>query len=136
MELQSCMLCDFAEIREHLLFVLGGGVQRFNACAFPAPIPVQLAGLFEVDAIDTCTSHELLVTVVDAAGDPIGEIAGQMQCAGLDVDQVALLPWVMSLAGLSVPAPGDYEVRVVVDGENRTGCALRATEVNAHHPVS
>jgi len=136
MELQSCMLCDAAEIRENLLFVLGGGVQRFSARAFPAPVPMQLAGLLELDALDTFAAHELLVTVVDSAGEPIGHVQAQLQCASLDVDQDASVPCVLPLGGISVPEPGDYEVRVVVDGQDRTRCALQATEVNAHHTVN
>src|SRR4051794_11877100 len=66
MDLQSCMLCDAAEVRDNLLFVLGGGVQRFHASAFPVPVPVQLAGLLEVDAIDTCAAHEIVMTVVES----------------------------------------------------------------------
>src|SRR5689334_20207536 len=103
MELQSCMVCDAADIRENLLFVLGGGVQRFVTSAFPSAIPMCVAGMLELDGIDTLSPHDVVVEVVDSAGDPIGHVEARVQCGGLEVDQVASVSWVLPLAGIPVP---------------------------------
>lgn len=47
MQLASAILCDFAQVREGLLFVSGGGITRIWRETFPAAAGVSLALVFE-----------------------------------------------------------------------------------------
>ena len=54
MEIQAAILCDSATVREGLLHVLGGGINRLYRSELPAPLGVALALLvaFEPEEVD------------------------------------------------------------------------------------
>ena len=53
---RSAMLCDFAQVREGLLFVSSGGITRVAAPALGAPVSISVAG--ELEAFDGAFEHE------------------------------------------------------------------------------
>jgi len=61
------LLADSAEVREGLLFLLGGG---WNIGG-PLPQPFAIAGLIEVDWEETNTKHSLELTIEDEDGAPL-----------------------------------------------------------------
>jgi len=61
------LLADSAEVREGLLFLLGGG---WNL-AGPAPQSFAITGLIEVEWDETNTRHSLEVTIEDEDGAPL-----------------------------------------------------------------
>lgn len=61
------LLADSAEVRESLLFVLGGGWTDIG----PAPQPFTIAGLIEVDWDETNRRHRLELTIEDDDGRPL-----------------------------------------------------------------
>ena len=61
------LLADSAEIREGLLFLLGGGWTVVG----PASQPFAIAGLVEVDWEETNTRHRLEFAIEDEEGTPL-----------------------------------------------------------------
>jgi hypothetical protein len=60
-------LADSAEVREGLLFLLGGGWNQVG----PAPQPFALAGLLEVEWEETNARHRLDIVFEDEDGAPL-----------------------------------------------------------------
>ena len=60
-------LSDSAEVREGLLFVLGGGWNQVG----PAPQPFTIAGLLEVDWDEANTRHVIEFAIDDEDGNPL-----------------------------------------------------------------
>ena len=56
---RSAMLCDFAQVREGLLFVSSGGITRVAAPALGAPVSISVAGELEVLSYEAGTTHEI-----------------------------------------------------------------------------
>ena len=52
------MLCDFAQVREGLLFVSSGGITRVAAPALGAPVSISVAGELEVLNDDVASALE------------------------------------------------------------------------------
>lgn len=61
------LLADSAEVREGLLFLLGGGWNEVG----PAPQPFALAGLIEIEWDETNARHSLELTVENEDGAPL-----------------------------------------------------------------
>jgi hypothetical protein len=61
------LLADSAEIREGLLFLLGGGWSEVG----PAPQPFAIAGLIEVDWKETNTRHAIEFVIDNEDGAPL-----------------------------------------------------------------
>jgi hypothetical protein len=61
------VLADSAEIREGLLFLLGGGWSETG----PAPQPFAIAGLLEVEWDEANTRHAVELTIDDEDGGPL-----------------------------------------------------------------
>lgn len=61
------LLADSAEVREGLLFLLGGGWTEIG----PQPQPFAIAGLIEVDWEETNTRHSMEFVIEDEDGTPL-----------------------------------------------------------------
>jgi len=119
-------LADSAEVRDRLLFMLGGGWTEVG----PQPQPFALAGIIEVTWEETNRRRQLEVLIQDEDGQPlsvptptgeqpfkitanfdVGRPAGALPGRSFNVPiavTVAPLPW----------APGRrYIVKALVDGE-------------------
>lgn len=119
------LLADSAEVREGLLFLLGGGWNEVG----PPPQPFAIAGLIEVDWDETNTGHSIEFTIVDEdetplivptpAGDQplrittqfeVGRPPGSVRGSSFNMPVVVPilpLPW----------TPGRrYVVRLIIDG--------------------
>jgi hypothetical protein len=61
------LLADSAEVRDGLLFLLGGGWTEVG----PPPQVFAIAGLIEVEWGETNTRHEIVITIEDDDGVPL-----------------------------------------------------------------
>jgi hypothetical protein len=128
MHLQAVMLCDAVSVRDGLLFVLGGGIDRLVLAEYPAVLPVQVAALLELEWLDQGNEHELLVCVYDEHLAELGRVQGQFSTMrSLELDEFAKFPVGISLSALSLPCPGSYEVRLLIDGELKARLPLEAS---------
>lgn len=128
MQVAAAFLCDFAEVREGLLFALGGGITRLWRDAFPASMEASLALLLELHQTEGATQHHLQVLVQGEDGQRVGEVkaAFQMGAAEVDVGENLLLPIVLDLRTARLPAPGSYAVEIVIDGTHQRTIQFKA----------
>lgn len=128
MQLAAAFLCDFAEVREGLLFALGGGITRLWRDAFPASMEASLALLLELHQTEGATQHQLQVLVQGEDGQRVGEVkaAFQMGAAEVDVGENLLLPIALDLRPARLPASGSYTVEIVIDGTHQRTIQFKA----------
>ena len=74
-------LCDFAQVREGLLFVSGGGITRANRSAFPADLGLMLALSVEVSEAELSEPLEIRVRVENEDGEQIAQVVGVFKAA-------------------------------------------------------
>ena len=137
MDISTALLCDFAEVREGLLFLVGGPITRLWRPQFPAPMNVCVALVLEgTEAEVAGVPHELHVAVVDADGRSHAEartgIQAQAQGMGeLSPGEVIPIPVVIPLLVVPLPAPGTFDVRILLDGGAQMGQSERLLTVRA-----
>ena len=113
------ILCDFAQVRDGVLFVASGGVTRAFRSKLPAGLGVMLGLLVELPPGDIELVHELVVAVKqnETAKDVARLVAG-VQAGGDPYPGEALIaPLALDLRSVPVEAYGSYDIRAAVDGE-------------------
>jgi hypothetical protein len=121
------LLCDAATVREGLLHVLGGGINKLTRPAFPARMSLDLALLLTFDEPRAVEGEHLLSVVVRTADSrevgrvEIGFAAREAEALPPDErDRPAVAPLVVPLRDVPLPQPGDYTVVVQLDGHELT----------------
>ena len=120
MKLTTLMLADHASVRENLLFVTGGGVNRVTASGFPIPFTAFLAMTVTFDNGEGEGRHEFQLDFRRrGARTSTGGGSGGFTVTPPD-DRDASVPMHSSLAAdlrpFQIPGPGTYVVTVTVDG--------------------
>ena len=128
----DAMLCDFATVREGLLHILGGGINRLWREEYPAPLGVTLGLLFEVHPTEMDSEHTLEVVMIDADGKEIGNVSADFAIAP-DPEQgrpgeTLILPLVVPLQQVVLPGAGAYSVEVLIDGQHKRSLGVLAAE--------
>jgi uncharacterized protein DUF6941 len=128
LQVAAAFLCDFAEVRERLLFALGGGITRLWRDAFPASMEASLALLLELHQTEGATQHQLQVLVQGEDGQRVGEVkaAFQMGTSDVDVGENLLIPIALDLRPARLPVPGSYTVEIVIDGTHQRTIQFKA----------
>jgi hypothetical protein len=119
-ELQVATLCDFAEVREGLLFVSSGGVARIYCPQLPQPLGVFLALVLEVGPDEIQNVHEIRVTVTkDGGGTQLGQLVVGFQLVPpphLHPGEAMVVSQAFGLSPIGIDSLGQHDVRVTVDG--------------------
>jgi hypothetical protein len=124
------ILCDFASVREGLLFVVGGGITRVRRAHYPAPFGCSVALLVELHQMELPRPHELELRVVGPDGENVASIKGGFQASGpvdLDIGENLPIPVVVDLRGAELAKPGRYNVEASIDGSHQLTLSFRAT---------
>lgn len=119
-EIDALFLANSVEIREGLLFVLGGAWSR---CwppdgAFPFTYPLNVAAIFRIPYHDTNTDHPFEISVRDADERELARAAGAFK-VGREADLTQGMSQLIALGGttpVKLEAPGIYHISLVVDG--------------------
>jgi hypothetical protein len=120
MRIATAILCDFAEVRESLLFVLGGGVKRVWGRVLPAPMACCLGVLVEVDASQLTLPHELRADLTGPAGETCAQVRGGFQLNPnliLERDEAAIVPLALDLRNVGLPSYGWYTLALSLDDQ-------------------
>ena len=121
-ELKSLILCDFAQIREGLLFVQSGGLTRLAAPTFPAKCACHVATLVWLPPNESGAAHEIVMKVKSAATAKLTATVNvalheSSAPSALRPGEGRQVPIVVPLGAVSFPAAGEYDLQVEVDGE-------------------
>lgn len=114
--IRSAIVCDFAQVREGLLFVSSGGITRISFPQWPGQASFCLAGQLEVANDEVGQSHtvNLRVTEAQTATDVwLGELnfhAGQPP--PLFPGEPMMIPFALSIGPVQVERPGPYDINV------------------------
>jgi hypothetical protein len=119
--LTTLLLCDFAQVREGLLFVSSGGVSRVVQNSYPANPRLHLAMVVHLPAASLGTSLQVHVRLKypDTAevianaevGIQLNAVSGAYPGEGINVPQV------IDLAPIQFSRPGQVDVQVSVGDE-------------------
>jgi hypothetical protein len=121
-EVTTALLCDHAQVREGLLFVLSGGVSRVMRDSFPAVMGTCLALVLELDGNEAEQPHHLEIVVVGEDGEEVARVAADVQVGSTAAAKPAEslhIPFAVDLRNVALARAGAYETRVYVDGELR-----------------
>ncbi len=118
MELSTAILCDFAQVRDRLLFVSSGAVTRLYRPELPLPLGLMLGLVVEVPIEETTEEHELVTRVITRG--PL-ELAALTTTFRVDADdlfphEVQQVPMVVSLSAIKARTWGTHEVQLSIDG--------------------
>lgn len=129
MRVNSAILCDFAEVRDNLLFVVGGGITRLFRPEWPGPMNVSLALMVELERNDRERPHELDVQIIDEDGNPVARIQGAFQQGpGPDTDfhEITFFPFTFDLRQVGIAHAGWHSVEISIDGRQEQTLRFRA----------
>lgn len=120
-EVDYAFLADAAETAPGQKFhVLGGGVTQVNGRSFPLRHPhLALVVGLRITAVETGREHELRFVLLDPDGDQVAEATGGLMAVPRTDGRDELLTFSIDLWNLVFQAPGDYSLRVVVNGSEQ-----------------
>jgi hypothetical protein len=125
----SALLCDAATVREGLLHVLGGGITRLHRSEYPAPMQVTLVLQIVLTPVEIGFEHDVTALVQTEDGDVIIQASGHLEASPpnpmLEPGESVILPLVMNLSGVILPAAGGYSVEVLVDEVHQASLTFR-----------
>lgn len=132
-QLKSLILCDFAQIREGLLFVQSGGLTRLAAPTFPAKFGCYVAALVWLPPHEAGTAHQMVMKVKSAAA---ARVVATIKVAvhessppqGLQPGEGRQVPIVVPLAAVNFPEPGEYDLQAEVDDEFAGDLSFRVAQ--------
>lgn len=120
--LDALILCDFAQIREGLLFVQSGGLTRLAAPSFPAGFGCHLAAMVYMPPHEAVEAHHMVMKVKSAdTATVVATIDVQMhevpRPSGLLPGEGRQVPVVVPMQKVVFPAAGQYDLQVDLDDE-------------------
>ena len=131
--LKSLILCDFAQIREGLLFVQSGGLTRLAAPTFPAKFGCHVAAMVWLPPHEAGSAHQMVMKVKSAS---TATLVATVNVAlhetapppGLQPGEGRQVPIVVPLAAVTFPGPGEYDIQVEVDDQLAGDLSFRVAE--------
>ena len=126
------MLCDHAQVRDGLLFVLSGGITRVMRDSFPAAMGTCLALMLEFDSTETDRPHQLEILVLGEDGEEVARMEAEVQIDGASQARLAenlQLPIAVDLRAAGLAKAGAYELHVYVDAQHRRTLQFWAEQI-------
>jgi len=120
-DIEYAFLADAAEARPGQKFaVIGGGVSRLGGPRFPLRHPhlALICGL-NVTTPEFGAEHELQFVLLTPEGKQLSNATAKVLANGPQDGRDSVLTFSLDMWNLSFPAPGDYSIRILVDGSER-----------------
>ena len=120
-DIEYAFLADAADARPGQKFaVIGGGVSRLGGPQFPLRHPhlALVCGLL-VTTPELGAEHELQFVLLTPDGKQLSTANAKIQANGPNDGRDSVLTFSLDMWNLSFPTPGDYSIRILVDGSER-----------------
>jgi hypothetical protein len=120
-DIEYAFLADAAEARPgHKFAVIGGGVSRLGGSKFPLRHPhLALVCGLAVTAPEFGAEHELKFVLLTPDGQQLSNATAKVLANGPQDGRDSILTFSLDMWNLSFPMPGDYSIRILVDGSER-----------------
>lgn len=119
MKITTATLCDFAQVREGLLFLSSGCISRIMRTELPARLGVHLALVVELDEFEITRRHQAKVRVVGPDGQELANVDGSFQIdATLEVGELLQVPLAIPLIDVAATERGGHDVKIYLDGNH------------------
>jgi hypothetical protein len=134
-DITTALICNWAEVREGILFVSGGGITRSWKQQFPAPLGVCVAVMLEGtqgEMIDI--SHDVEIEISNEDGVQVGLVKAAIQAKGspdLQPGEMLQVPLAFNLTLVPIPAGGAYDFKVRLDRGSLAGQPERVLTLRA-----
>jgi uncharacterized protein DUF6941 len=136
MKLDWAMLANYAEVREGLVFVTGGGIDTVQTQQLPAVLNATILVRLLLHRTEANKQHSLELEITDEDGNTIAKVqAGVMVPVAPDVPVGWDIPSMVALNihGLQLAKEGRYAVEISADNVHLRTLNLR-TKVNPYAP--
>lgn len=119
LDLSTAVLCDFAQVRDRLLFVSSGAVSRLYRQELPSPLGLMVGLVIEVPLEDAGMEHQLRAEVINRHGTVLATLENTFRVsdAGLFPHEVQQVPLVLSITGVRARTWGTHQVRLYLDSD-------------------
>ena len=120
-DIEFAFLADAADARPGQKFaVIGGGVSRIGGPGFPLRHPhlAMVVGLL-VSTTELGSEHELRFILLTPKGKELATAEASIMANGPQDGRDSILSFSLDLWNLSFPEPGDYSMRILIDGSER-----------------
>lgn len=120
-DIEYAFLADAADARPGQKFaVIGGGVSRLGGPQFPLRHPhlALVCGLL-VTAPELGAEHELKFVLLTPDGKQLSNATAKIVAGGPTDGRDTVLTFSLDMWNLAFPGPGDYTIRILVDGSER-----------------
>lgn len=120
-DIEYAFLADAADARPGQKFaVIGGGVTRLGGSQFPLRHPhLALVCGLNVTAPEFGAEHDLQFMLLTPEGGQLSNATAKVLASGSADGRDTVLTFCLDLWNLSFPAPGDYSIRILIDGSER-----------------
>ena len=120
-DVEYAFLADAAEARPGQKFaVIGGGVSRLGGPQFPLRHPhLALVCGLSVTAPEFGKEHDLQFILLTPDGQQLSTANAKVMANGPPDGRDSILTFSLDLWNLTFPQPGDYSIRIMVDGSER-----------------
>lgn len=136
MKLDWAMLANYAEVREGLVFVTGGGIDTVHTPQLPALLNATILVRLLLHRTEANKQHSIEIEITDEDGSTVAKVqAGVMVPLNPDTPVGWDIPGMVALNihGLQLRKEGRYAVEISADGAHLRTLNLR-TKVNPHAP--
>jgi len=120
-DIEYAFLADAADARPGQKFaVIGGGVSRLGGPQFPLRHPhLALVCGLNVTTPELGAEHELQFVLLTPEGQQLSNANAKIMANGPGDGRDTILTFSLDMWNLSFPGPGDYSIRILVDGSER-----------------
>jgi hypothetical protein len=120
-DIEYAFLADAADARPGQKFAdIGGAVSRLGGPSFPLRHPhlALVCGLM-VTTPELGAEHELQFVLLTPEGNQLSTATAKILANGPSDGRDSILTFSLDMWNLSFPEPGDYSIRILVDGSER-----------------
>ncbi|MCY3953874.1 MAG: hypothetical protein OXG69_15210 [bacterium] len=119
MKFSAATLCNYAQEQSGTLTVVSAGITRLLRSDYPAPLGIMVAMLLEAPEHVVRTPQELRAFVEREDGERLVGLMAAFQLTevqGADPGELLIIPSVIDLRHIPLPAPGRYQIALQIMG--------------------